>query len=215
VISPVAGSRFAFELWLPQSGWNGKLQMFGNGGYSSKIGYADLAQQLRRGYATLGTDTGHTGDDPSFAAENPESIIDWWHRAVHESVTAAKAIVNQFYREPARHSYFSGCSTGGQQAFTEAQRYPKDFDGIIAGGPGHNRTHLNAGFLWQFLKTHRFDGSRGELRMRSRAAVYHADTSANLSPLKGVDHEASRIGSLPHRRQGQYLEYLCHRVSRH
>jgi feruloyl esterase len=151
VIRPVPRSKIGFVLWLPEQGWNGKFQMFGNGGYSSKIAYASLAEQLRRGYAVAGTDTGHSGDDPDFAAGNPETIVDWGHRAVHQTAVTAKAIIAARYDQSLNHSYFSGCSTGGQQAFMEAQRYPKDFDGILAGDPGHNRTHLNAGFLWQFV----------------------------------------------------------------
>lgn len=154
-VTPVPGSKIGFELWLPEVGWNGKLQMFGNGGYSSKISYGNLGEQLKRGYAALGTDTGHRGDDPSFATGYPEAIVDWGHRAVHASVVSAKPVVSAFYGRPARKSYFAGCSTGGHQALIEAQRYPDDFDGIIAGDPGHNRTHLNAGFLWQFVANHR------------------------------------------------------------
>ena len=154
-VEPVTGSRIGFDLWLPEVDWNGKLEMFGNGGYSSKVAYDSLGEQLKRGYAVLGTDTGHSGDDPDFAKDHPEAIVDWGHRAVHTSVVAAKAVVTEFYGRPASHSYFSGCSTGGHQALMEAQRYPKDFDGIIAGDPGNNRTHLNAGFLWQFVTNHR------------------------------------------------------------
>jgi feruloyl esterase len=155
VISPVPGSQIGFELWLPDAGWNGKLEMFGNGGYSSKIAYGNLAEQLKRGYAVLGTDTGHSGDDPAFAAGHPEAIVDWGNRAVHAAVVSAKPIVTAFYGKAVEHAYFSGCSTGGHQALMEAQRYAGDFDGIIAGDPGHNRTHLNAGFLWQFVSNHR------------------------------------------------------------
>ena len=127
-ISPVPGSHIGFELWLPDAGWNGKLEMFGNGGYSSKIAYGNLAGQLKRGYAVLGTDTGHSGDDPAFADGHPEAIVDWGHRAVHASVVSAKPIVTAFYGRPAGHAYFSGCSTGGHQALMEAQRYDGDFD---------------------------------------------------------------------------------------
>ena len=150
-VSPVAGSKIGFEVWLPATDWNGKIEMFGNGGYSSKIAYPALGEQLKRGYAVVGTDTGHTGDDPDFAVGHPESIVDWGHRAVHESIVAAKAVAVEFYGAHPKYSYFAGCSTGGHQAFMEAQRYPTDFNGIIAGDPGHNRTHLNAGFLWQFV----------------------------------------------------------------
>jgi len=153
-VTPVPGSRIGFDLWMPREGWSGKLLMLGNDGYSSAFAYADMATRLRAGYAVLGTDTGHTGDDPDFAAGRPEAIVDWGHRAVHESAVKAKVVVAAFYGVPASRAYFLGCSTGGQQAFMEAQRHPEDFDGILAGDPGHNRTHLNAGFLWQYLRNH-------------------------------------------------------------
>jgi hypothetical protein len=76
VIAPVPGSRIGFELWLPAADWNGKIEMFGNGGYSSKMSFGSLGEQLKRGYATLATDTGHQGDDPDFAAGHPEAIVD-------------------------------------------------------------------------------------------------------------------------------------------
>ncbi len=129
--------------------------MLGNGGYSSAIAYSAMSDQLKRGYAAVATDTGHTGDDPDFAAGHPEAIVDWASRAVHTSINAAKSVVSDFYAQAVRHAYFWGCSTGGQQALMEAQRYPKDFDGVLAGDPGNNRTHLNAGFLWQFVENHR------------------------------------------------------------
>jgi len=157
VATPVPNSNIGFELWMPVSGWNGKLEMFGNGGYSSAISYGSMAALLQTGYATLGTDTGHTGDDPLpfiQGASNPEIIVDWGHRAVHQSVLTAKLVVAQYYGKSAQHAYFNGCSTGGHQALMEAQRYPDDFDGIIAGDPGNNRTHLNAGFLWRFIQVH-------------------------------------------------------------
>jgi feruloyl esterase len=176
-IAPVAGSNIGFELWLPDAGWNGKIEMFGNGGYSSKIAYASLGEQLKRGYAVVGTDTGHTGDDPDFASGHPEAIVDWGHRAVHASIVAVKPIVAAFYGRSAQRSYFAGCSTGGHQALMEAQRYPQDFDGIIAGDPGNNRTHLNAGFLWQFVSNHEKNADAtqiippAKLALISRAAV--------------------------------------------
>jgi len=155
VITPAEGSHVGFEVWLPEADWNGKIEMLGNGGYSSAISYPAMADQLKRGYAAIATDTGHKGDDPDFAAGDPEAIVDWASRAVHVSIDATKAVVSDFYGQAARHAYFWGCSTGGQQALSEAQRYPKDFDGILAGDPGNNRTHLNAGFFWQFVKNHR------------------------------------------------------------
>lgn len=158
-ISPVQGSRIGFELWLPLSGWNGKFQMVGNGGYSSALDTRAMTTLINNGYAVAATDTGHTGDDPDFVVGHPEALADWGHRAVHETAMAAKALIARYYGQAPRHSYFSGCSTGGQQALMEAQRYPGDFDGIIAGDPGSNRTRLNLGFLWLYRVSHRADGS--------------------------------------------------------
>jgi feruloyl esterase len=154
VVRPVAGSRIGFETWLPRSAWNNRLIMLGNGGYSSTLPWHAMSALLDAGYAVVATDTGHTGDGPEFAIGNPQSIVDWGNRAIHLTAIRAKQLVAGFYEQPARHAYFHGCSTGGQQALMEAQRFPKDFDGIIAGAPGHNRTHLNAGFLWQFVQNH-------------------------------------------------------------
>jgi feruloyl esterase len=189
VIQPVPGSRIGFQLWLPQSGWNGRLLMVGNGGYSSAMAFPEMATRLRQGWATVATDTGHTGDDPDFAAGRPESIVDWGHRAVHETATRAKSVVERFYGSAARRSYFAGCSTGGHQAFAEAQRYPEDFDGILAGAPGHNRTHLNAAFLWQYLRNHETGNDAAQvipaskLPMISRAV--HAACRANNGTVSG------------------------------
>lgn len=118
----------------------------------------DLAQRLGVSPEMIAydmaTDTGHMGDDPDFAVGKPEAIVVWGHRAVHEAVVVGKVIAAAYYGKLPRYSYFFGCSTGGQQALMEAQRYPDDFDGIVAGAPGSNRTHLNVGFLWQFLQNH-------------------------------------------------------------
>jgi len=158
VASPVPGSRIGFEVWLPMQAWNGRFKMVGNGGYSSTIATSALAYGVRSGYAMAATDTGHQGDDPDFAIGLRESIADWGHRAVHETALQAKALIRQAYGTAPRYSYFEGCSTGGHQALMEAQRYPGDFDGIIAGAPGANRTRLNIGFLWQFVANHRRTG---------------------------------------------------------
>lgn len=152
--SPVEGSRIGFEVWMPAEGWNGRLQMFGNGGYSSSMPFDRVSQATARGYAVAVTDTGHQGSDPDFARDRPEAIDDWAYRAVHETINQAKTAVGAYYGKSADYAYFDGCSTGGQQAFSQAQRYPGDFDGIIAGAPGHNRTRLNAGFLWLYLSNH-------------------------------------------------------------
>jgi feruloyl esterase len=153
--TPVAGSEIGFEVWLPQAkDWTRRLHMVGNGGYSSNIYYAQMAARIRAGDVAVGTDTGHQGSELTFAIGHPESIIDFAHRAVHESVLAAKDLTKAYYGASPAFSYFSGCSTGGYQGLMAAQRHPEDFDGIIAGDPGNNRSNLNLAFLWQFLSNH-------------------------------------------------------------
>ena len=152
---PTPDSEIRFEVWLPvETAWNGRLLGTGNGGYTGAIQYRTLADGLRQGYAVAGSDTGHSGSDLSFGFGHPEKIADWGHRAVHVMTEAAKPIARARYGRFPHHAYFSGCSTGGHQALSEAQRYPGDYDGILAGAPGHNRTRLNAGFLWSWLALH-------------------------------------------------------------
>lgn len=179
--TPSARSRIHFEVWLPVTDWNGRIAMIGNGGYSSTFNAGELAALLRQGSAAVATDTGHEGGELDFGYDNDEAIADWGNRAVHESIVAAKAVAAHFYGRAPRHSYFAGCSTGGHQALMEAQRYPADFDGILAGDPGNNRTNLNFGFLWQFLANHEpGDNSHPiltaqDLALVNRAAIKQCD----------------------------------------
>lgn len=177
IARPRRDSRIGFELWLPASGWNGRLLMLGNGGYSSALPLAAMGAYLRAGYAVTATDTGHSGDDPDFAVGRPAAIDDWARLAVHETATRAKTLTAAYYGRPPRFAYFQGCSTGGHQAFMEVQRYPADFDGVVAGAPGYNRTRLNADFLWRFKANHTTDGEprlilpAAKLALLTRAAL--------------------------------------------
>lgn len=181
VATPTPRSRIGFEVWLPLEGWSGRIHMVGNGGYSAAIRHNLLGALARRGDVAVATDTGHAGDELSFGFDNRDAIADWGHRAVHRSITAGKRLTTEFYGGPARWSYFSGCSTGGHQGLMSAQRYPGDFDGIIAGAPGNNRTNLNFGFLWQFLSNHPPGDNRTaildreDLRLASQAALAACD----------------------------------------
>jgi feruloyl esterase len=138
-----------FALYLPEN-WNGKFLMVGNGGLAGTISYAAMIDPLLRGYATASTDTGHQADnDGRWAAGHMQRVIDFAHRAVHVTALAAKAIIAAHYGRAPAHSYFQGCSQGGQQALTEVQRYPEDFDGVIAGDPANYWTHLYmGGHIW-------------------------------------------------------------------
>jgi feruloyl esterase len=176
---PTTDSDIKFEVWIPPSdAWNGKLEGVGNGGYSGAIPYAALAAGLRRGYATAASDTGHSGDDMKFGQGHPEKVVDWAHRAVHATSEAAKLILRNHTGKFPDHSYFDGCSTGGQQALSEAQRYPDDYDGIIAGDPGNNRVRQTFGFLWSWSVSHR-DGvaviPAAKLSMITKAVVDACD----------------------------------------
>ena len=149
-IKPTKDSAIKIEVWMPLTGWNGKFQGIGNGGWSGEIWYPFMGPALTGGYATASTDTGHEGSDSdaSFALEHPEKVIDYGYRAVHEMTVQAKAIVAAFYGSEPRRSYWNGCSSGGRQGLKEAQRFPLDYDGIVAGAPANNWANLMAGGVW-------------------------------------------------------------------
>jgi len=153
VIKPTADSDIKFEVWMPSKGWNGKFQGIGNGGFAGSISVGALAIAVSRGYATASTDTGHSTTDASWALGHPEKIADYGHRAVHEMTEKAKAIVSAFYGSAPKHSYFASCSNGGRQALMEVQRYPKDYDGVIAGAPANFFTHILSGFAFNLQAT--------------------------------------------------------------
>ena len=134
-LTPTRDSDIQIEVWLPTSGWNGKYEAVGNGAFSGSIVYPAMMTALARGYATSSTDTGHTGNTGRFALDHPEKVIDFGWRAAHEMTLASKTIIEAFYQKGPRFSYWNGCSAGGRQAMKEAQRFPADFDGIIAGAP--------------------------------------------------------------------------------
>jgi feruloyl esterase len=142
-LTPSTDSHIEMELWLPTENWNGKFLAVGNGGWAGSISTAAMADGLRRGYATASNDTGHKGGSASFALGHPEKLIDFGYRAMHEMTVQSKAMIQAFYRRGPQLSYYQGCSTGGRQGLMEAQRYPEDFDAIIAGAPVYNVVHLN------------------------------------------------------------------------
>jgi len=135
-LRPSSDSDIKMEIWLPASDWNGKFQAVGNGAFNGNINYGAMMTALLRGYATSSTDTGHTGGGASFGLGHPEKVIDFGWRAVHEMTVASKTIIASYYDGGPKFSYWNGCSAGGRQAMKAAQRFPADFDGIIAGAPG-------------------------------------------------------------------------------
>ena len=135
-LKPSNDSDIKIEVWMPGADWNGKFQAVGNGAFSGTISYAAMRTALARGYATSSTDTGHTGGGAIWALGHPEKVVDFGWRAVHEMTAASKQIIATHYGRRPTFSYFNGCSAGGRQAMKAAQRFPEDFDGIIAGAPG-------------------------------------------------------------------------------
>ena len=135
-LRPTSDSEIKMELWLPATGWNGKYQAVGNGAFNGNINHGQMTPALARGYAVSSTDTGHTGNNASFALGHPEKLVDFGWRAMHETAVASKKMIAAYYGNDPKFSYFNGCSAGGRQAMKAAQRYPADFHGIIAGAPG-------------------------------------------------------------------------------
>jgi feruloyl esterase len=157
-LKPTSDSEIRIEVWLPASGWNGKFQAVGNGGWNGNIDQNALAAGLRRGYASASTDTGHAGGGGAWM-QNQEKLVDYGHRAVHEMTVKAKAVINEFYGSPAKFAYFNGCSAGGRQGLKAAQKYPDDFDGIVAGAPALNATGRAAFAMWVAQNLRKEEGS--------------------------------------------------------
>jgi feruloyl esterase len=158
-LTPSRDSDIKVEVWLPVSGWNGKFQAVGNGGFAGVISYPALAAAVKAGYASASTDTGHQGNTASFALGHPEKVIDFAYRAVHEMTVQAKSILNAYYGGAPMLSFWNGCSQGGRQGITEAAKYPSDFDGIVAGASGINNMRLMIGRMAINVFAHRSEDS--------------------------------------------------------
>lgn len=158
-LTPSPDSDIKIEVWLPATNWNGKFEAVGNGGWAGNISYPALATALSRGYATASTDTGHATPGGSFALNHPEKLVDFGYRAVHEMTVQAKALIAAFYGNQPSRSYWNGCSTGGRQGLMSAQRYPADYDGIIAGAPANYMSHLQPWSLWVPMAVHQSEAS--------------------------------------------------------
>jgi hypothetical protein len=134
-VTGLIGTEIRFSLLLPDT-WNGKFMMGGGGAFVGTLDH-QARETVNDGYATAGTDSGHRGDffDASWALDNLERQVNFGYVAVHRTAETAKAIVRHYYGATDMRSYFSGCSNGGREGLMEAQRFPDDFDGIIAGAP--------------------------------------------------------------------------------
>ena len=182
-LKPSADSDIRIELWMPLADWNSKFQAVGNGAFNGTIPYEAMTTALRRGYATAGTDTGHMGGGARWALGHPEKVVDFGWRAVHEMTVASKRIVAAYYQTPARYAYWNGCSAGGRQAMQAAQRFPEDFDGIIAGAPGLDWTGRAAQANRVAKVLEASEGAR--LLQQQRALLYGAVVNA-CDALDGV-----------------------------
>lgn len=162
VLNPAKGSNINVEIWLPDAQqWNGRLLGLGNGGAAGHINPTSFIWPLQSKYAVVTTDMG-TAPNPDSGNGNPEVWKDFGFRATHLMTVVAKQAVKTYYGKAPEFSYFTGGSTGGQQAMQEAQRYPEDYDGIVANIAAHCRTPLHAYFLWndQILKKCPFNESQ-------------------------------------------------------
>jgi len=154
-VTGVIDPEIAFEVSLPAR-WNGRFYMIGNGGHAGDAldnagRVAQRHEALGLGFAFAQTNTGHySSEEPgaSFVLSNPQKAIDYAYRAVHLTAVTAKAITADYYGEPASHSYWNSCSNGGRQGLIEAQRYPEDFDGIVANAPWVDQTGFTIGAIW-------------------------------------------------------------------
>ena len=143
-----------YHVQLPMPGaWNGRFLQWGDGGKDGDLDYAD--HRLAEGYAVANSNTGHdAGAEPgaSFGFNNRQAEIDFGYRAVHLTATAAKHLVKAYYGREASYAYHEGCSTGGRQGLMEAQRFPTDFDGIVAGAPVNYYQQINLSHVWMLQR---------------------------------------------------------------
>jgi feruloyl esterase len=179
-LTPTSDSNIKIEVWLPETGWNGRFLGTGGGGFQGVITYSELASGIQAGFAATNSDlgTGSSGCNPLYCGSDgnmgnplavafgdpaapatglfghPERIKDFGYRAIHLMTVRGKEIANAFYGQNANKAYFAGCSTGGQNALMEAQRFPNDYDGILAGAAAFNRTHLHMAGLASWQDTH-------------------------------------------------------------
>jgi feruloyl esterase len=199
-LTPTSDSVIQIEMWLPETTWNGRFLGTGGGGFHGVIDYAELASGLQAGFAVTNTDLGTGvsacnplfcgsdgnmgnplaiafGDPPTPSAGlfgHPERIKDFGYRAIHLMTVRGKEIAKAFYQQGARKSYFAGCSTGGQNALMEAQRFPHDYDGILSGAPAFNRTHLHMAAVYAWQNTHASPGRfilPGQMTMINKAVL--------------------------------------------
>ena len=185
-LTPTADSDIKSEVWLPVSGWNGKYAAVGNGVWAGTLSYGEMGGDLARGYATAATDTGHVGPGLTgeFAVGHPQKLVDFGHRAIHETTVAAKRVIAAFYGSGPKLSLWNSCSTGGRQGLMEAYRYPADFDAISAMAPANPMTDLMTQSMWAGWQPQRAPGAA--IPVPVLTAVHRA-AIAKCDKLDGVE----------------------------
>jgi len=183
---PTADSDIRFEVWLPLTGWNGKYVGGGNGVWAGSIAYGDMVGPLSRGYATAASDVGHQGSplDGTFLVGHPEKLVDFGHRAVHETAKAAKATIAAFYGQSPSRSLYASCSTGGRIGLMEAYRYPEDYDAISAMAPANPMVPLMVMSVWTGAATMKDEASRippAKLAIAGKAALAACDANDGVT----------------------------------
>jgi feruloyl esterase len=183
VLKPTADSHINVELWLPAQNWNGKFIATGNGGWAGAFqSYGVMQEFLRRGYVSAATDTGHSAADGPFgmfALGHPEKIVDFAYRSLHLMTVRSKEVIAAYYAKPLNYSYYSGCSTGGRQGVMAAQRYPDDYDGIIAGSMANRHIHMHTSAVAEIIRQLRNPAAvvpDAKARLVHNAIMQHCDT---------------------------------------
>ena len=202
-LTPTSDSTINVAVWMPMPGnnvqpYNGRYLGTGNGGYAGSYFYSELAQGINDGFATANTDMGTGGavvpPTDGVSADglvgHPQKWIDFGWRATHLMTQFSKALIKAYYGAAANHSYFAGCSTGGQQALMEAQRFAKDYDGILAGAPAHNRTHLHTVTVAQYAATHSTTTGAPSTGFIPTPTGFDTVNQAVLNQCVGHDHGA-------------------------
>lgn len=192
-----------FEVWLPDPlAWNGRFLGVGGGGYAGDVNFGPMALRLNQGYATASTDTGHAGN--SFGWLSDASVLrDFAYRAIYEMSSKAGVVVASFYARPADYRYFNGCSLGGRQGLMEAQRFPDDYDGIVAGAPVNAFVETRTTQLWATRAAQPLTGQSlldsSALALLTTSATEQCDTLDGVAD--GVIEDPRRCNFDPRRLQ--------------
>ncbi len=182
-------------LALPAT-WNGRFLFQGGGGFNGVLrdpigsGVAGSASALARGFAVVTTDSGHRSPggnafDTTFLADQ-QATLDFAYQSVERVTAVAKAILRQHYAQPISRSYYVGCSTGGREAMVAAQRYPLEFDGVIAGAPAMRTYQSVVGVDWVNVQLNSFAPRDKDGRLVTREALSSTQKQAVIEGIRNA-----------------------------